>query len=252
MSFLDGISKPFGDILGSVVQIAALAFIAKQISHNTAPASQVSTTNAGSTTVTGSPVTVPAGSENKVPVLYGTSYLGGTITDAVMTNSNQTMYFAITLSEKTGLVYSTNTASNYLVQDVYWNNQRIIFQDDGVTCDYTVDTNSIVDSSLHGNLKIYCYKGNSDSPAIPEGFTNANPPKAYEVMPGWSSGTHMMNDLIFAIVELDYNQANSITSLGQLLFHIQNTLHLPGDVLYDYMTNTRYGAGIDPTEILTS
>jgi hypothetical protein len=32
-------------------------------------------------------------------------------------------------------------------------------------------------------------------------------------------------------------------------FKIQNSMTLPGDCIYDYMTNTRYGAGIDPAEI---
>ena len=251
MSFLDGITESFGGVITSVVEIAALAFLAKQINANTTPANQ-SGSNATQTTVTGSPITIQPSSENKVPVLYGSSYLGGTITDAVMTNANQTMFFAITISEKTGQVYSTNTASDYTFHDIYWNNQRIVFQADGITCDYTVDTNSNVDSSLHNNLKIYCYKGNSDTPTIPSGYTNATPPKAYEVMPAWTSSTHAMSDLIFAIVELDYNQANSITSLGNIIFHIENTMKLPGDCLYDYMTNTRYGAGIDPSQILTS
>jgi hypothetical protein len=29
-------------------------------------------------------------------------------------------------------------------------------------------------------------------------------------------------------------------------------MHLPGDVLFDYMTNTRYGAGIAPGDIYAS
>jgi hypothetical protein len=32
---------------------------------------------------------------------------------------------------------------------------------------------------------------------------------------------------------------------------MKNTMTLPGDVLYDYMTNTRYGAGIPEAEIKT-
>jgi hypothetical protein len=59
-----------------------------------------------------------------------------------------------------------------------------------------------------------------------------------------------MNDLIFAVVKVDYNREKNVTGIGDLLFHVDNTMKLPGDVLYDYMTNTRYGAGITATEIL--
>ena len=71
-------------------------------------------------------------------------------------------------------------------------------------------------------------------------------------MPNWASATHAMNDLLFAVVRVDYNRDKNVTGLGDMLFHIQNNMYLPGDCLYDYMTNTRYGAGISASEIYTS
>jgi hypothetical protein len=64
----------------------------------------------------------------------------------------------------------------------------------------------------------------------------------------WTAN-HTMNNLVFVIVRIEYNKDKGITGLGNLLFKVNNTITLPGDCLYDYMTNTRYGAGISPAEI---
>jgi hypothetical protein len=61
-----------------------------------------------------------------------------------------------------------------------------------------------------------------------------------------------MNDLIFALVRVDYNREKNVTGLGDVTFEVSNSMFLPGDVLNDYMTNTRYGAGIASAEILTT
>jgi hypothetical protein len=61
-----------------------------------------------------------------------------------------------------------------------------------------------------------------------------------------------MNDLIFAVVRVDYSREKNVTGIGNLIFHLQNSMYLPGDVMRDYMTNTRYGAGIATAEILTA
>jgi hypothetical protein len=61
-----------------------------------------------------------------------------------------------------------------------------------------------------------------------------------------------MNELIFSVVRVEYSREKNVTGIGDLKFHIQNSMFLPGDVLYDYMTNTRYGAGIAQAEILSA
>jgi hypothetical protein len=61
-----------------------------------------------------------------------------------------------------------------------------------------------------------------------------------------------MNNLAFAIVRIDYDKEKDVTSLGEFKFRINNTMYQAGDCLYDYMTNTRYGAGIDSGEIYSS
>ena len=60
-----------------------------------------------------------------------------------------------------------------------------------------------------------------------------------------------MNNLVFALFKVTYNKEQRVTSLGDIQFKLSNTLTQPGDVLYDYMTNTRYGAGIAARDIYT-
>jgi hypothetical protein len=70
-------------------------------------------------------------------------------------------------------------------------------------------------------------------------------------MINWDS-TYKMQDLVFAVAVVRYNASKGIRGLGTLKFKLKNSMTQPGDCLYDYMTNTRYGAGIKPEEILTS
>ena len=248
MSFLAGLQAFGKSILGPVVQIATMAFIAKQMANNTTPENQIeSQPNIDQ----GVRLQIEPDASNKIPVLYGTAYFGGIITDAVMTNTNKTMFYCLTLSEKTGTKLSDGQASDYVFKDVYWNDQRIVFKSDGITVDYTLDRQGNQDISLRDQVKVYCYKGNSSSGVVPENYTGTVP-NAFDIMPNWASATHAMNDLLFAVVRVDYNRDKNVTGLGDMLFHIQNNMYLPGDCLYDYMTNTRYGAGISASEIYTS
>ena len=167
----------------------------------------------------------------------------------LMTNTNKTMYYCLTLCEKTGTKLSDNQPSEFQFKDVYWNDQRIVFNDDGITANYTVDRSGTVDTSISNNVKVWCYKNGSNNPATLENYTITNTSTAYTIMPNWTSSTHLMSDLAFAVVQVNYNRDKNITGIGDMLFHVENNMKLPGDCLYDYMTNTRYGAGIDPAEI---
>lgn len=251
MSFLSDVVGFFSgnSIASSVVKIVGISYIAKKMANNAVSANNI---NNPANIDQGVRLQIPPAANNKIPVLYGSAYFGGVITDAVMTNTNKTMYYCLTLSEKTGTILSQNTASSYTFKDVYWNDQRVVFKNDGITVDYTVDRAGTVDRSLGGQVSIYCYAGNSSTPKVPENYTNNTLTNATSVMPGWTTSTHQMNDLIFAIVKVDYNREKNVTGIGNVLFHIDNTMKLPGDVLYDYMTNTRYGAGIVSGEILVS
>jgi hypothetical protein len=187
----------------------------------------------------------------KIPVLYGSAFFGGNISDAAMTNSNKTMWYCLVLAEKTGNLYSNSAASAYTLNNVYWNNQRMVFNSDGVTVNYTVDSTGVIDRSLSGLARVYFYAGGRTAGQVPSGYSGSVP-NAETLFPNWTSGTHAMTDLIFALVRVDYNREKNVTGIGDMLFNVTNTMKYPGDAVYDYLTNTRYGAGIAAGNILTT
>lgn len=189
---------------------------------------------------------------NPIPLLYGSAYYGGNITDAQLTNNNQTMWVCLTLSEHTTRNrLSDGAAVNTFVDEVYYNNQRITFKADGITVDYVTNSDGSVDTSPRDLVKIYLYKNGSSQPTLPTGYTGTLPPAAHTLFPGWDSNWTMTN-LTFALVRIDYNRDKGITGMPDMRFKVSNTLFKPGDALYDYMSNVISGAGLDPTQIDTA
>lgn len=186
----------------------------------------------------------------KIPVVYGRANLGGIITDAQLTNNNGTMFYCITLCERTGIKLSDSAQSSFTFRNIYWDDCALKFASDGITVSSWVDREGTVNTDVAGKIRVYCYNGNSDSGVVPYPYSGTVP-AAYSVMPGWTS-SHDMSDLIFAIVRVDYSASANIKGLGELKFDLENSMTQPGDCLYDYMTNTRYGAGIAATEIYAS
>ena len=191
---------------------------------------------------------VSANQKNRVPIVYGTAQLGGTIIDAEMSNSSQTMHYCLAICEMTGTKMSDDSASSFTFEDVYWNDQKIIFDSDGITSAYSIDRDGNRDYSIDGLVKVYCYNGDSEQGVVPQGYSGSVS-DAYDVMPSWTTA-HMMNGLVFAIVEVNYSREKNVSGLGTIRFHVTNSMTLPGDCLSDYMKSTTYGAGIAATEIL--
>ena len=185
---------------------------------------------------------------HSVPVVYGRAVVGGAVTDAVITNSNQTMFYCLTLSERTGIKLSDSAQSIIKFKDIYWNNERLIFNNDGITVKETIDLSGAISSSVAGKIRVYCFNNGSTGPIAPYNYTNGSLANATSIFPNWTAN-HAMSDLVFVIIRMDYDATNNVTGLGDWRFVLENTMYMPGDCLYDYMTNTRYGAGIDPTEI---
>jgi hypothetical protein len=257
MSFLSGVLNvgksvvgffTGGSIASSLAKTALMGYALSRLNQNTNKANDI---GAQPNIDAGVRLQLKADASAKIPVLYGTAFFGGNLIDAQMTNSNKTMWYALVLSEKTGTLLSTNGASSYVFKDVYWNEQRIQFRADGITVDYTRDTAGNIDRSLSGLVKVYCYGGSSTAGQVPESYTGSVP-AAYSVFPSWAIGTHPMNNLVFALISVDYNRDRGVQGLGDIRFQIQNSMKFPGDVLYDYMTNSTYGAKIPAADIDTA
>lgn len=234
------------DSIGSTLAKTAITgFALSQITKSMNKANQTPEDKRGTI------VTVDPNTEYSIPVVYGEATLQGTVTDARLSTDRTTMYYCITLCEKTGTLLSTGADSVISFQSIYYNNQKVFFKNDGYTIDRLVADDGYIDESIKSRVKIYCYNNGSGSPIAPVGYTNTNLPTANSIIPEWTAN-HQMSGLIFAVVQITYDSKNNITGLGDISFTLKNTMTLPGDVLNDYMLNNRYGAGILPEEIYQS
>jgi hypothetical protein len=226
----------------ALARTALVGYVAKLIAGNTDPSTPETAKD------TGVRLQLDPSTENEIPVLYGEAYFGGNITDAVLSSDYKKMTYCLTLSEITGNRYSDGQPSSYTFNDVYFNNNRVVFKADGVTVDYTQDSIGNQDPSMRDLVKVYFY---AQTPLQPVGYSGTTP-VSYTVMPGWTQTTHTMPGLIYAIVEVTYNKDKNVSGLPECIFHVTNSTSLAGDVLVDYMKSTVYGAGIPANEINSS
>lgn len=191
----------------------------------------------------------PAGS-NKLPVVYGSAYVGGTITDLTISNDNQTMYYCLALSEVTNT--QTGTPDVFTFGNVYWSGKRCVFDGTDQTRVVALLDESTGESqtNVDGNLFIYLYRNGSYQP------TNSST-SAITVMSSsglaytWDSNK-LMSNCAFAIVKMVYNSDAGLTGIQQTRFQINNPRSAPGDCFSDFLQSTRYGAGIPASQIDTA
>jgi hypothetical protein len=192
-------------------------------------------------------VQTTASTESKIPVLYGRAVTGGQLFDVRMSNNNNTMHYCYVLSERTGNLLSTGLPTQYTFNNIYWSGYKMNFQSDGITVASLEDLQGNLRTNWSGNIRVWCYAGNSTLGQVPVGYSGVVPP-AWTVVPGWNANWQMP-DLIFVVVQVNYVRAYNLTGIGNMTFDISNACTQPGDVLYDYSTNTRYGAGIPAADI---
>jgi len=186
--------------------------------------------------------------KNKIPLVYGTAYVKGIITDAVLASDQKTMFYCIALCEKTGTLISDDSSSSFTIEGIWRNNCKLDFQADGITVSAAADDNGNIDSTVNGLIKVYPFNGDSTHPIFMSGFYSGNSSNAYSIMPNWTS-SHSMSGIVFLIISMEYSKVNNVVGLGDITVKVKNSMTLPGDCIYDYMTSTRYGAGITSGEI---
>ena len=225
MSFLDDIVGFLGSnsIGSSLVKTAISGFVLNRVQNSITKENEART----QTKEVGVREQVDPDTEHKIPVVYGQAYIQGVITDAELTNTNQTMWYCVTLCEKTGTLLSTGAASVISFKELWWNGNKCEFASDGVTVTGAYNTEGVF-VDYGSSIKVYPFNGGSDSPTSFRGTGNTN--AAYTLFPNWTAN-HNMSDLVFALIRVDYNRAKSVTGLGNLQFKLQNTMKKPGDVL---------------------
>jgi len=187
---------------------------------------------------------------NKLPVIYGTAWVGGIITDMSISNDNQQMYYVLSLSEVTN-TNDGQTADAISFGDIYYGGKKVVFQENGYTVASLLDESTgVSDTSVNNRIQIYLYSNGSDSP------TNQSQ-SAITIMQAsglayqWDVNKKMTN-CAFAILHLSYSQTANIRGIEQTRFQVINSRTNTGDCISDYLINTRYGAALPSNQIDTT
>jgi len=182
----------------------------------------------------GSKVQVAPSTDNKIGIAYGKNFLSGPITDIAISNENQTMHFCITLSEYVD-------GGTYSVGQIFKNAGVCSFS--GANLSSVTEQDGRINRDLVNDMRVRVYAGSTDSANMV--FPTSGAVDATTMMPHWTNTTsYSMEGLVFAMVEVDYDAENGLTGLPPMTFELNNSIKNPGNVLYDYLTNSRYGAGI--------
>ena len=193
---------------------------------------------------------IPPATDNKIPVVYGEAWVGGTVIDLSITNDNQTLYYALALCEVT----STNagqTPDTITFGNIYFGGKLVTFQGDGFTvASLTDESTSEVNTEVAGLISIYLYRNGSTQPAN-SGISAIQLMQSAGLTWQWPA-TNLMTNCAFAIVKLNYNAEAGITGIQQTKFKVINSRYRPGDCFYDYLINTRYGAALPVSQINTA
>lgn len=188
----------------------------------------------------------PAG-DNKVPVIYGSAFTGGIITDLSITSDNQTIYYVLTLAEVTGSEYGA--ADTYTFGSVYFGGKRCVF--DGTDATKVVglldESTGQTQTNVDGKLNIYLYRNGANSGVN----TTAS---AVQVMQEaglvytWDASKQMTN-AAFAIIKMKYSVSANLNGIQQTRFQLTNSRSSPGACMYDFMRSERYGAALLDSQI---
>jgi hypothetical protein len=200
----------------------------------------------------GSRAQVPPAGDNKVPVIYGSAYVGGIITDLSITSNNQKMFYVLTLAEVTN-TESGSSPDTYTFGDVYFGGKKCVFGTGADT--YKVvglldESTGVTDTTVSGKMNIYLYRNGSSS-GVNTTLTAIQVMQSSGLVYTWD-GTKLMTNAAFAIIELTYNAQANITGIQQTKFQLTNSRYKTGDCFSDYWQSTRYGAGLPLSEINTA
>lgn len=237
-------------IEASMLAFAINMMVSTIISKMMAP-SQPSFDPASESPNVGNRQQVSPATDNKLPVVYGSAWLGGTITDLSITEDNQDLYYVLSICEVT----STNedqTPDTITFGDIYYGGKLVQFTTEtssSITGLFDEST-EITDTNVAGRIEFWLYPNGSNSP--PSRGTGS----AIEVMSNnnlvykWDD-FKLMTNCAFAILKLTYSQSANVRGIEQTKFQVINSRTNTGDCFYDYLINKTYGCAIPLSQIDT-
>jgi len=129
-------------VVGAIVATGAAYVTSRIINGNP---------NKGNNSAAGSQggrIQIPPATNNKIPVVYGSAYVNGIITDARLKSlggiNNDTMYYCVVLSE-----YTNNlTTPSYGIESIVWNDLRLTAVDATTNAHKVKDGRKVVDGAI--------------------------------------------------------------------------------------------------------
>jgi hypothetical protein len=199
----------------------------------------------------GSRITAPPAGDNKLPVVYGSAYVGGALVDLSITSDSQTMYYVLALSEVTN-TETGGTPDTFTFGNIYYGGKRVIFDGTDLTKVNGLldESTGLTDTTVAGKINFYLYRNGSNNPAntaLPATSVIAGTGLVY----AWNASKAMSN-CVFAIIKLRYSVTANIRGLDQVRFQITNSRFKPGDCFLDYLSSSRYGAALSVSNIDTA
>lgn len=227
--------------INMVVAVIVSKAFANQNSFDTGTSGSSSSPNPGNSQQ------VPPATDNKLPVVYGSAYVGGTITDLSISSDNQQLYYVLSICEITS-TNSGQTPDTITFGNIYYGGKKVIFQSNGYTVASLLDESSgIYDTTVNGRIEIFLYSNGSNNPAN-SSQSAISVMQTAGLIYTWDS-TKLMSNCAFAIIHLSYSQSAAITGISQTKFQVTNSLTNTGDCIYDYLINTRYGCAISSSQV---
>ena len=250
-----GVTSAFGiAAIGFGVRMLASIMVTSLLSNR----NNNSNNGAGAAQNSGARVQLPPATDNKLAVVYGSAFISPTIVDAKISSDQKVMWYVCALTEVTDS--GTTTFDN-----VYWGDKQLTFDaTDRTKVISWTDTNGATDDKVNGNMYIYLYSNGSNSPTNSTvSAIDVLSDEQIEASQRWNGSKYTYTDngvnytpsmykVTFAVVKLVYNQEAGITGMQNMTYQMTNTLTKPGAVIFDYLTNDRYGCGIPSANINTT
>lgn len=202
-------------------------------------------------TTQGTRIQLPPGTDNKVPVLYGRAYCNPIIVDAYISTSDgktqDTMTYIMLLSET-----SAWSDATYTVNDIYWNDLRLEFSAGAAQrgkkrneAAYN-EPEDFVDENFKDRVWFGVWRWNNATRSVDTIFGDKT---IQQFVPdGQVTSASKYEGYVFAAMTMRYDQEKGFTGLSTMTFDMTNSISDPAKVLYDYMTSSRYGAGMNYDE----
>jgi Putative phage tail protein len=190
---------------------------------------------------------IPPATDNKLPVVYGEAWMGGTITDLSISSNNQELYYVLSICEVTD-----NGSDTITFGDVYFGGKLCNFASSTSpnVVSLTDESTGVTDSSVNGKLQIFMFRNGSFTPV--RGTQSAISVMQESGLTWTWDDSKLMTNCAFVIVHISYNSDAGLTGIQQTKFQVTNSRYAPGDCLRDYLTNEVYGAAIPLAQVNTA